>query len=131
MWRLRMATLTSNDCPCRPGNSRPPRPGHGSYRLEVLVGLCNDRLARCSAVRDSLIVEEPCGKLHQTITQFEEDKLPAIAAIAEKFSPSFGGGYLAGLWRQYLVQDLLWYPSSTDEAPGPRFTGHGPTWPWA
>ncbi|KAK4041302.1 heterokaryon incompatibility protein-domain-containing protein [Parachaetomium inaequale] len=57
----------------------------------------------------------------------ERDKLPALSAIAETFSPFLGGGYLAGLWRQHLVRDVLWFT----EGPGSRFIGHGPTWSWA
>ena len=36
--------------------------------------------------------------------------LPAIAGLAATLSPSFGGGYLAGHWRKYLKESLLWRP---------------------
>lgn len=36
------------------------------------------------------------------------DKLPALAAIAQRYSDSTGSEYLAGLWRPTFRQDLLW-----------------------
>ncbi|KAK3387394.1 heterokaryon incompatibility protein-domain-containing protein [Podospora didyma] len=61
----------------------------------------------------------------RTLT-FAGDMLPAISAIAEKFAPFLGGRYLAGLWRDHLVLDLL----------GSCSGGYGqsnclsPTWSW-
>lgn len=36
------------------------------------------------------------------------DKLPALAAIAQRYADSTGAEYLAGLWRPTFRQDLLW-----------------------
>jgi len=38
----------------------------------------------------------------------EEDKLLAIGALAESFSLSLGSEYLADLWRNHLIYELLW-----------------------
>ncbi|KAG4423518.1 hypothetical protein IFR04_003341 [Cadophora malorum] len=59
---------------------------------------------------------------------FPADKLPAISGIANKFSEKLGGGYLAGLWRDYLMHDLFWYcvyPATRPE------TYRAPSWSWA
>ncbi|KAF2689094.1 HET-domain-containing protein [Lentithecium fluviatile CBS 122367] len=39
---------------------------------------------------------------------FASDKLPAISAIAKRFSARLSSGYLAGLWEVNLLQDLAW-----------------------
>ncbi|KAF2143460.1 uncharacterized protein K452DRAFT_350467 [Aplosporella prunicola CBS 121167] len=52
---------------------------------------------------------------HQIVTQFStrdltipSDKLPAISGIAKKFREPTRSAYIAGLWRDNLVEDLLW-----------------------
>ncbi|KAF2179059.1 HET-domain-containing protein [Zopfia rhizophila CBS 207.26] len=56
------------------------------------------------------------------------DKLPAISAIANIFAPLLGGTYLAGLWKRYLVYDLMWMVS-----PGAQsriVIPENPSWSW-
>ncbi|KAJ2985270.1 hypothetical protein NUW58_g5625 [Xylaria curta] len=67
-----------------------------------------------------------------------EDRLPALSALAETFSPYFGGGdgdYLAGLWHSTLPQALLWAvdvaETDRDSRPSPGAQMHAPTWSWA
>lgn len=36
------------------------------------------------------------------------DRLPALSGIASRFAKYTDSEYLAGIWREYLVQDLLW-----------------------
>lgn len=38
-----------------------------------------------------------------------EDKLIALAGIASELSPNISDGYIAGLWRDYMATELLWY----------------------
>lgn len=67
------------------------------------------------------------------------DKLPALAAIAQRYSHSKGTKYLAGLWKSTFRQDLLWH-----HHPVPQFTTvsdggnpmrrdeyRAPSWSWA
>jgi hypothetical protein len=42
----------------------------------------------------------------------EDDKLPAISALAETFASHIQSDYLAGLWKRYLVYDLMWWVDS-------------------
>lgn len=63
-----------------------------------------------------------------------EDILPAISALASSISARTGGTYLAGLWRESLHFDLLWFVSDPDdcihqhgEHPKSR---RGPSWSW-
>ena len=37
------------------------------------------------------------------------DKLIALAGIASELSPNISDGYTAGLWKEHLATELLWY----------------------
>jgi len=52
---------------------------------------------------------------------FEEDRLPAIAAIVDdemKVRPN--GTYIAGMWRETLLTDLTWHRYPDPKHPRPR-----------
>jgi hypothetical protein len=65
---------------------------------------------------------------------FGSDRLPAIAGVAKDFQErqlragSPVGPYLAGMWSNNLVNEMLW--DSTDNRPRPS-TYIAPTWSWA
>ncbi|KAH9884409.1 heterokaryon incompatibility protein-domain-containing protein [Cubamyces lactineus] len=72
------------------------------------------------------IVEDYSGR---SLT-YASDKLLACAAIAEAFAPHLGPGYLAGLWPQTLLRDLLWH--TWGDSPGrPWRYPYAPSWSWA
>lgn len=61
---------------------------------------------------------------------FAEDKLPALAGLAARYSQVTGHTYLAGLWREDLPWSLLWVRRGarpTERAPDQRM----PSWSWA
>ncbi|KAI1074531.1 heterokaryon incompatibility protein-domain-containing protein [Whalleya microplaca] len=61
----------------------------------------------------------------------EEDKLPAIGAVAEQFQAIRPGEhYIAGLWSGSLEQDLLWCVNEPLEDSKRRLSTL-PTWSWA
>lgn len=57
------------------------------------------------------------------------DKLVALSAFASLFQASFKGNYLAGLWKEYLLQELLWETSRSVE--GRSESSGAPSWSWA
>lgn len=77
---------------------------------------------------------------------FESDKLVALSGIVEEIQKAIGHTYMAGLWKQHLLTDLLWYAmegpgrrlqrksglhiTATQAESDTRFT-HAPTWSWA
>lgn len=65
----------------------------------------------------------------------QKDTLPAIAGIAKRVQVALGeknsSSYLAGLWRQTMVQDLLWEVDQRVETASPRVNRGVPTWSWA
>ncbi|KAI0325399.1 HET-domain-containing protein [Cubamyces sp. BRFM 1775] len=57
------------------------------------------------------------------------DRLVAISALAEMFAPTLGPDYLAGHWRNTLLEDLFWsYDSFCSLSPTEYC---GPSWSWA
>ncbi|KAH9889091.1 heterokaryon incompatibility protein-domain-containing protein [Cubamyces lactineus] len=63
---------------------------------------------------------------------FSEDKLVACAGLAEAFGSALGSQnrYLAGLWRDSLLFDLLWL-EATEHLVGCRGDALAPSWSWA
>jgi hypothetical protein len=64
---------------------------------------------------------------------FEEDRLPAIAALAQRMlllRP--GDEYLAGLWKSTLLEDLTWYSHMTSKRTRPMDLAawKAPSWSW-
>lgn len=70
------------------------------------------------------------------------DKLVAISGVAKEFADAVGDEYVAGLWRENLVNGLLWQVWDLDECmnkyeehrkdPARRPAGYrAPTWSWA
>ncbi|TBU27713.1 heterokaryon incompatibility protein-domain-containing protein [Dichomitus squalens] len=66
---------------------------------------------------------------HRTVAK-PDDKLVAFASIAELFHRAWKTDYLAGLWRDTLTQDLLWYKTFETRYPRPE-TFRAPSWSWA
>ncbi|KAH7074179.1 heterokaryon incompatibility protein-domain-containing protein [Paraphoma chrysanthemicola] len=58
------------------------------------------------------------------------DRLPAIAALAERFEPQLGP-YFAGLWERTLIKDLLWSQTSIGAELRLERKCQAPSWSWA
>ncbi|KAK7032366.1 hypothetical protein VNI00_013114 [Paramarasmius palmivorus] len=58
------------------------------------------------------------------------DKLVAFAAIAEQFHRLWRTDYIAGLWRETLLRDVLWYKNYETRYPRPE-KYRAPSWSWA
>lgn len=100
-------------------------------------------------VMDTEISDETKANLHIDIYDFwehvvriymqckltkEGDKLVAMAGIAKEIHRSLGSKdrYLAGLWRNNLFAQLLWYRWGRDNIPAVRPKVYrAPTWSWA
>ncbi|KAJ4133477.1 hypothetical protein NW768_005063 [Fusarium equiseti] len=64
---------------------------------------------------------------------FESDRLVAFAGIAtlyQRFAQIPPGSYLAGIWRQDLLQDLLWTIANGRKVLPPQLY-RSPSWSWA
>ncbi|KAI0334684.1 HET-domain-containing protein [Cubamyces sp. BRFM 1775] len=61
------------------------------------------------------------------------DKLIALSGLAEMFAPALGPDYVAGLWRDTLLRDLLWHRDPAHGSPPlPRPQAYrAPSWSWA
>ncbi|KAF7340890.1 HET-domain-containing protein [Mycena sanguinolenta] len=70
------------------------------------------------------------GDYTQRVVTKPGDKLVAFAAIAELFQRTWKSEYLAGLWRDSLLQDLLWYKNLETRFARP-LKYRAPSWSWA
>ncbi|KAK4228679.1 heterokaryon incompatibility protein 6 [Podospora fimiseda] len=59
------------------------------------------------------------------------DKLPAIAGIAREMSRVTGLEYAAGLWKENMLQDLMWRTANGKDWLLRSVEWRAPTWSWA
>ncbi|KAF2968932.1 hypothetical protein GQX73_g4622 [Xylaria multiplex] len=113
--------------------------------------VCDRRGGRCSADqlgRDWRIfrVRQDHSTLtintwHRLVSEFSsgslthaEDRLPAMAGIAERFSSLGFGEYLAGIWQSHLLRGLLWAVKLAPKRKNPYRRSPSPlapSWSWA
>ncbi|KAF2645972.1 HET-domain-containing protein [Massarina eburnea CBS 473.64] len=55
------------------------------------------------------------------------DKLPALSGLASLYAERIGSDYLAGLWRDHLIEGLVWRSPSFRRVD----TYRAPSWSWA
>lgn len=58
------------------------------------------------------------------------DRLPAIGGVASLMSRITGHKYLAGLWQNNILHDLMWYADTREWLDRPS-SWRAPTWSWA
>jgi hypothetical protein len=90
----------------------------------------------------------PIEKLHlkwqEMIEEFtwlqlshEEDRLPALSGLAQQYQRQLKSEYLAGLWKENLVADLMWYAYPSCGKDAQRYSTkrprkwRAPSWSWA
>jgi hypothetical protein len=79
------------------------------------------------------VVEQWCMIIEdysQRAMAIQSDKLPAIAALAEKFAPVLGE-YYAGIWKHSFVRQLMWRRLGQLELGRRNDTYRAPSWSWA
>ncbi|KAH7406373.1 heterokaryon incompatibility protein-domain-containing protein [Phaeosphaeria sp. MPI-PUGE-AT-0046c] len=60
----------------------------------------------------------------------QSDKLPAIAALAERFAPVLGD-YYAGIWSYAFIRQLTWQHAQMVKPDFDRTVYRAPSWSWA
>lgn len=87
-------------------------------------------------------VHRLCDKWATIIQQYSlrslsdpSDKLSALAGIAAVFHKMWSGVYYAGIWRQFIFQQLLWQGNPDPSEPGTFLRRpikyRAPSWSWA
>ena len=67
----------------------------------------------------------------------ENDRLPAISGLAKQYQRRLKSAYMAGLWKDNLVAELLWYAESERRRGTERYyttkpkQWRAPSWSWA
>lgn len=115
------------------------------YAKDQLYWQCRQHGESESEVIDSSLYNDSRAQLkhahmhqwHRTLEQYSrcsmtrsEDKLPAISGLAHSMASLLGLHYVAGLWQEYLGEDLLWQvvnPAASRRHP----TYRAPSWSWA
>lgn len=61
------------------------------------------------------------------------DRLPAISAVARRYAEILEVEYMAGLWRPWLGEELLWkqHQNITGTVRPTEYQYQGPSWSWA
>lgn len=95
-------------------------------RGDFLIPEVNDAygLHRYSSLWYTLVSDYSSCKLSR-----EEGRLIAFSGLAQRIQSKTGWQYLAGLWRQTLFYDLLWYRTKEVGRRGASYIA--PTWSWA
>jgi hypothetical protein len=65
---------------------------------------------------------------------FSTDRLPAIAGVAREIGRLTGMEYLGGLWKENMLQGLMWYARTQEWRNRPEHPDgfpRAPTWSWA
>ena len=62
---------------------------------------------------------------------YSRDRLPAIAGMADNYYQMTSQQYLAGMWREHLLVDLVWSSWGWEEVDKPPRILPGPSWSWA
>lgn len=62
---------------------------------------------------------------------FSKDVFPALAGLAQRWDPTASDQYLAGLWKNSLIDDLLWETQDWRVEAQRPMPWRAPTWSWA
>ena len=113
------------------GNSTHIPSGLGSWRLpSPFVDPCSGDLAvTLDVTQKSQIWKSIITEYSQRRLSYIQDKLTALAGIAEAFQSKTSLQYLAGLWAGELLPSLLLWEPVGYSRPCPKYTA--PSWSWA
>ncbi|KAF2670835.1 hypothetical protein BT63DRAFT_411923 [Microthyrium microscopicum] len=100
---------------------------------------CSTRVYRFDGIKamfaDVIREERECTQPWQRIVELysgkdithEQDRLPALSGIAQRFQVIRGSQYLAGLWKDNLIHDLCWHVAEYGRRPQSYLA---PSWSW-
>jgi hypothetical protein len=62
-----------------------------------------------------------------------EDRLDALAGVANELKQTWQDDYFSGMWRRCFIELLTWYTFSSDDNYGPHLgrSARAPSWSWA
>lgn len=124
---------------CETSLAELPSDGWSNAPLEHTFGNGVDSKRMADLIAGKYSMQEMLSRWLQVVEGFTtrgigfiEDKLPAIAGLAERFGELTGDQYCAGLWRKGMPQSLMWYirlPNANSRRPRARTSA--PSWSWA
>lgn len=92
---------------------------------EIILHLADsDHPTTAHAVWQWALISYTCASLTKS-----EDKLIVIAGIASELSSNFSSDYIAGLWKEYMATELLWFVDT--DTVSRRQNHRAPSFSWA
>jgi hypothetical protein len=111
--------------------------GHQTNDLKALIVVPTtiDVLESRSPRKNSMYLHERwCGIVEQYTSHFltrDTDRLVAISGIARRLRPAVNSLYVAGIWVDFIVQDILWSVTGPRQQRDLSTSYHAPSWSWA
>ncbi|KAL8324116.1 hypothetical protein RB597_007718 [Gaeumannomyces tritici] len=125
-WRCRRATHSD-------GSYYPEHPRTGPSTRKLASALLRSEKSRAD-LRTTVQLHDVWRELLHDYTRrklsLPSDRLPAIGCIAEQISQLTGAEYVAGLWRNNLLYDAMFYTHAREWLPRP-VGSRAPSWSWA
>ncbi|KAL9621810.1 MAG: hypothetical protein Q9160_003783 [Pyrenula sp. 1 TL-2023] len=118
-WECRETSSCECDRERMPSDIRSP--GSGGKALRTIDTML--RAANIDSVLDSWRYKIVPEYTSRELT-FHSDKLVAISAVAAKYHARCGLEYVAGLWKEDLVQQLLWRTHQVPQSQSPSLAEH-------
>lgn len=132
--------LEASRCECR-SSSIPPHISAGSQRFDKVNFTWRKRLfvqfqgARDGRKDTALIYWKSIVRTYMQLRLTEtSDALPAVAGLAQYLSRYVESDYVAGLWKEVLPTDMLWFATPVQQRLSPKSRPKettAPSWSWA
>ncbi|KAL8349214.1 hypothetical protein RB598_004869 [Gaeumannomyces tritici] len=126
-WRCRRATHSD-------GSYYPEHPRTGPSTRRLQSALLQSKKSRAADLRTTVQLHDAWGGFLHDYTRrklsLPSDRLPAIGCIAELISQLTGAEYVAGLWRNNLLYEVMFYTHAREWLPRP-VGNRAPSWSWA
>jgi hypothetical protein len=105
-----------------------------------------DQIKRTASIETTVFGPRPCGDAEVNYRGWYEmvrkymacfltkgsDRLPALSGLAKAVAESSGDDYCAGIWRQGMIEGLLWCKDWEGDGFFTKSAGYrAPSWSWA
>jgi hypothetical protein len=116
-------------CESLPGGIGPVMEGRRKFGIPITaIDHTNENTLQRAMFPPSLIWANVVRTYSRGLLSYEKDKLVAVSGLVKVLQPQFNSQYLAGLWKAWLLFQLLWRAMGN----GMRYSTYvAPTWSWA
>jgi hypothetical protein len=119
------ACRTVNECECSFWWDPPSLPFKNLRSPKYLSTVRPSSEAECTDLWHGIVSEYSSSSL-----TYETDCFPALQGVGKQLYRLKRSAYMAGLWENSIIHDLLWYADHKDKACRPQ-KWRAPSWSWA